>query len=60
MEKLMPHHALRKDYDFDDYAKNIYMKDKPCYGSYWEHVNVSMYLKLGISEWINYIYSQGK
>ena len=44
MDKLMSHHGMREDYDFEDYATKIYMKGKVVYGSYWEHVNVSMKL----------------
>ena len=40
MDKLMPHHGMREDYDFEDYATNVYMKGKVVYGSYWEHLNV--------------------
>merc|ERR1711993_231205 len=28
MEKLMPNMKLRKDYDFEDYAMKLWMKDK--------------------------------
>ena len=40
MEKLMPNMKLRQDYDFEDYAMKLWMKDKVVYGSYWEHINV--------------------
>ena len=36
----MPHHGMRNDYDFEDYAMKVYMKGKVVYGSYWEHLNV--------------------
>ena len=44
----MPHHGMRKDYDFEDYALKIYMKGKPVYGSYWEHVNVSILIHINL------------
>ena len=32
---------MRMDYDFEDYAMNLYTKGKVLYGSYFEHINVS-------------------
>ena len=42
MDKLMKHHGLKQDYDFEDYAMKVFMKGKPIHGSYWEHLNVSI------------------
>jgi len=39
MDKIMPHHGMRNDYGFEEYATNLYMNGKVVYGSYWEHVN---------------------
>jgi len=39
MDKLMKHHGLKQDYDFEDYAMKVFMKGKPIHGSYWEHLN---------------------
>ena len=36
----MPHHGMRNDYPFEDYANKIYKNGKVIYGSYWEHLNV--------------------
>jgi len=38
MDKLMPHHGMKQDYDVHDYATR-YMGGKVVYGSYWEHIN---------------------
>ena len=40
MDKLMEHHGMRQDYEFDDYVNNIFLKDITMYGSYWTHLNV--------------------
>ena len=47
MDKLMEHHGMRQDYEFDEYVNDIFLKDKTLYGSYWTHLNVTRYFNLG-------------
>ena len=42
-EKLIPLHGMRMDYEFEDYATNLYSKGKVLCGSFFEHINVSIY-----------------
>ena len=43
MDKLLDQHGLPQDFDFDKYVNDIFMKGKPLCGSFWEHLNVSLW-----------------